>query len=688
MCSVRKGFTLVEVLVVAPIVILSIGAFIALIVTLTGNTVASRGASMMQHSLQDALDWVERDVRKSVALLAVNDITLSSANPQGYMSDPGPYSSTGSTVNFTNINKKSSGGSPASLVLKQFATKNQASSLAKNDIVYLANTPNACSGNFKQNTPLYTNVIYYVNNGSLWRRTLTPTNYAAAASLCNGPVQQLPSCDRGTAHVYCKTQDTKLLDGIQQNDFKVSYYNAPGSMSPNLVAGSSTASDAARNTALALATTVDVRLSSSKSIAGRDITKNANIRATRLNSMTNTPKPVPPASMQVSVFDGRKARFTWQTVPGVSTYDIDYRINGGAWQSGATLSGNTYTVTADHTDIVEARVLARNASGPSAYRTAQVSIPRWTPLPLVNNWVDYGGAYSTAAYTRTRDGLVIIKGLIKNSAAQTAYAPMASLPADYAPQGRLMFGTSTTPNISARVDVATNGDLLFGANGAIGWMSLDSIAYVAANARQTKVNLPLLNGFTNYGSGYESATYSQGESGAVTIQGLLNGGTRTMGTPIGTIPAALRSSQYMHVPSRSGTFHHLGVDATNSLVARGDGSGAYSINTTFLPNTHTNWTNLSLQNSWVAYGGMYVPPQVTKTSDGVVHLRGLVRNGTVAGIITTLPEGYRPSQRILTTVVSSDNYARLDIQPNGSVNMSGGSNAWVSLSGISFIPDR
>lgn len=682
----KKGFTLVEVLVVAPIVILSIGAFIALIVTLTGNTVASRGASIMQHNIQDALDWVERDVRKSVALLAVNDITLSASNPQGYRANTSGASSTGSTVNFTNVNKAGSGGSPAALVLKQFATKKQATILDANDIVYLANTPNACIGDFKKNTPLYTNVVYFINNNSLWRRTLTPANYATPASICNGPAQQLPSCDATTTHAFCKVHDTKLLEDISPTDFRVNYYNAAGSASPNTAATNSSSSDSVRDTALSLATTVDVELESSKSIAGRNVVKKASIRATRLNSTTNTPRPVPPASMQVSVFDGRKARFTWQTVPGVSTYDIDYRLNGGPWQTGATLSGNTYTVTADHTDIVEARVLARNTSGASSYRTAQVSIPRWTPLPLVNGWSDYANGYSTAAYTRTRDGLVMIKGLVKNATAQTSYAAMASLPADYAPAGRLIFGTSATPNVTARVDVATNGDLLFGAGSAIGWTSLDSITFVAANARQTKTNLPLLNGFTNYAGGYEAATYSQGASGAVTIQGLLNGGTRTAGTSIGTLPAALRPSQYMHVPSRSGGFHHMGLDVTNSLVARGDGSGAYSINTTFLPSTYTNWTDLTLQNSWVAYGGMYVPPQVTKTSDGVVHLRGLVRNGTATGVITTLPEGFRPNQRILTTIASADNYARLDIHTNGNVVMASGSNTWASLSGISFIP--
>ena len=39
------GFTVVELLVIAPIVILTIGAFVATIVNMTGEVLASRGAN-------------------------------------------------------------------------------------------------------------------------------------------------------------------------------------------------------------------------------------------------------------------------------------------------------------------------------------------------------------------------------------------------------------------------------------------------------------------------------------------------------------------------------------------------------------------------------------------------------------------------------------------------------------------
>ena len=54
--SVSRGFTLVEMMVIAPIVILAIGAFITLIVNLTGEIMSSRGSNMVTYNVQNALN--------------------------------------------------------------------------------------------------------------------------------------------------------------------------------------------------------------------------------------------------------------------------------------------------------------------------------------------------------------------------------------------------------------------------------------------------------------------------------------------------------------------------------------------------------------------------------------------------------------------------------------------------------
>lgn len=55
------------------------------------------------------------------------------------------------------------------------------------------------------------------------------------------------------------------------------------------------------------------------------------------------------------------------------------------------------------------------------------------------------------------------------------------------------------------------------------------------------------------------------------------------------------------------------------------------------------WQAPSLLNSWANYGIGHNPAGYFKDTLGIVHLRGLVKDGTVGQAIFTLPTGYRPS---------------------------------------------
>lgn len=99
-----------------------------------------------------------------------------------------------------------------------------------------------------------------------------------------------------------------------------------------------------------------------------------------------------------------------------------------------------------------------------------------------------------------------------------------------------------------------------------------------------------------------------------------------------------------------------------------------------------SFTAPTFQNSWVNFDGGYQVAGFYKDPFGVVHLRGLVKNGTVGQPIFTLPEGYRPAARLLFAAASNDAFGRVDILANGHVNAEIGNNAYVSLNGISFRP--
>src|SRR5680860_246141 len=78
----RRGFTLVEMLIVAPIIILVIGIFISAIINITGDVMSVRGVNSLSLSIQDALNRINQDVEASGGYLATNNITLTSG--QGY----------------------------------------------------------------------------------------------------------------------------------------------------------------------------------------------------------------------------------------------------------------------------------------------------------------------------------------------------------------------------------------------------------------------------------------------------------------------------------------------------------------------------------------------------------------------------------------------------------------------------
>ncbi len=104
--------------------------------------------------------------------------------------------------------------------------------------------------------------------------------------------------------------------------------------------------------------------------------------------------------------------------------------------------------------------------------------------------------------------------------------------------------------------------------------------------------------------------------------------------------------------------------------------------------TQEAWQTPSLLNSWVNYGGSFVPAGYFIDSMGIVHLRGLVKDGSIgAGIpIFNLPVGYRPTYTELFNANSTGSlgFGRVDVNSNGDVIAVSGDNRWISLSGITF----
>ena len=98
------------------------------------------------------------------------------------------------------------------------------------------------------------------------------------------------------------------------------------------------------------------------------------------------------------------------------------------------------------------------------------------------------------------------------------------------------------------------------------------------------------------------------------------------------------------------------------------------------------WQSIStFANSWVNYD----PPTqhsvaYYKDSLGIVHLRGLIKNGTVGAVAFTLPAGYRPDLPYHFACASNNAAGVGRVDPNGTVNILAGSNIWFDVSVMSF----
>jgi hypothetical protein len=94
----------------------------------------------------------------------------------------------------------------------------------------------------------------------------------------------------------------------------------------------------------------------------------------------------------------------------------------------------------------------------------------------------------------------------------------------------------------------------------------------------------------------------------------------------------------------------------------------------------------AFENSWVNYNsGTHQTTAFMKDFFGFVHIKGIVKNGTTAAAIFTLPVGYRPALSVTFATASGDIFAGLGINNAGVVNKTvGGSNAYVALDCLTF----
>lgn len=692
--ALGQGFTLVEMLVVAPIAILSIAAIVSLAISMVGDATISQSRATTTYDTQDALDRIEQDIRLSSAFMDTFGPLPAGQGRNARPAYNGPP--TNLPINDTDTTAFAAGTN--TLILNQTATTSDPFD-PNRGIVYYTGQPNACNTTTTYlNRSLSTKVIYFLrddgsgSNTILWRRSVVPiwnTKTGASVdvySVCNAPWQR-DTCPT-IKSPDCSAVDEKMLENV--SSFGITYYTSTGAVASN-----------ARS-----ATSAKGVLVTSKQVAGSTISTSGTLRATR----TNDTLDAVPAAPVVSVLNPSlnvdnnplKLTFGWATVPYAGYYKVRTSNSSCAaptWGATTTTTDTKYIMNGRPLDTFCIGVISVNDMGESSETKFSASIPLWTAANLINGWGSWGTETSTghtqAAFTITPGGTVLIKGMMQKAATVPNGEAMFTLPPGMRPTARLIFpGKNGAGYASGRIDVDTSGNVvLLNVPNAASWVAADGIMFAAAGTAGW-TSLTPTSGYSNFAGGYADLAYqTDSYSSRINVQGLIKGDGGAISTTLPSIGSLTSHVGTIGAISYEDAFglNQGGV----SLSARSNTSGGrpttwHSIQYSYYPNQGTGWTAPTLLNGWKNYGGSWEVAGFRKGADGIVSLKGLINSGTTQSVFV-LPAGFRPKQTWFMPIYTGCSvFGMVYIYPDGRVDGWGGSlnSGCTSLDNISFMAEQ
>jgi len=675
----QRGFTLVEMLIVAPLIVLVIATLVGFLLGLVGDSVVANTRTQAVYDIQTALTQIERDSFLGTQFMS----TYVPNSPQGKDDSVKAFKTT-----------------EGDIIINQFGTTSDPTD-ATRAIVYYANQPQACGGQYQANQPFFVKVIYFLKtesdgSQSLYRRMIEPLNNTGSNNgdtTCGVPWQR-GSCtvQNLSSSLRCASKDMKLLTNVAL--FTTTYFNKAD---PAVMITDPTIADSLR-----------VTIKVTKGVAGKTVNQTMSIASSRTNSANPTPKA--PGAPTISVLNPANndynnpihSTFQW-TSTGVTQYSYTYQVNGGAWSTPVVTTGTNTTISTPYSYVpITLSVTAMNDNGSS---TAQYvyTTPLWTIPTLQNNWSNANttfSGYATAGYTKTSAGIILLKGLVQRSGTPVSGEAIFTLPVGCRYSESLMFLAGGV-GAADRLDIYSGGTVSYQTGGAA-FESLEGIAFIptggapASGVPYVWTALALQSNWVNYDPTWVSAGYTMDSLGRVFTKGLIKNGSTANQAAIATLPASYLAPEYTHMATTSNNvFDATGFNTitSNGMEAKGNALNSYrSIQHNYYATGKASWTSLTplLQNGWTQYAG-YTPPSYTRGTDGVVKVKGLINNGNTAGgtVIATLPPGYRPLEVSLQSGDCGGIYCRFDVQANGNIVARDYVNAgWSSMDIITFMAEQ
>jgi hypothetical protein len=236
----------------------------------------------------------------------------------------------------------------------------------------------------------------------------------------------------------------------------------------------------------------------------------------------------------------------------------------------------------------------------------------------------------------------------------------------------------------------------YGASGT--WSLWIPIATYDASGKIPVGNIPSVVKLTkDSGQAFDNATLGAEVTSfdQITTAGFYYVGQGANGLGLANHPlgAGFVSNGFMVVWNEGNTYVYQQWSKIDGTVyTRASYQGTWSVWKQLATTTQEAWTNLTLVNSWVSYGGTFATPGYRKNNFGEVELRGMVKSGVTTNgtVIATLPAGYRPTSDKAYSVIcnngTADVIGYISISTGGSIIFKSGANTYLSLDSIPPIP--
>ena len=309
------------------------------------------------------------------------------------------------------------------------------------------------------------------------------------------------------------------------------------------------------------------------------------------------------------------------------------------------------------------------------------ALPRATPS-YTNGWVNVGSPYYDASYAPDASGALVMRGQIKDGTLNT---PAFTVPATLTPGSRMAFPALASGALG-RVNIHSDGTVVPEITSNVSY-TLDGIRTWRNDLVWTDAGVPLANSWVNFGAPFFDAGYAADENGHIRVRGVIKNGT--IGAAATSLPVGMRPDKVVSIATISNNaIGRIDITASGNIVPMIGSNAFYMLDRVYIPNPSLYWQAATFANSWVNFGAPFYDAEYAVDALGFVHLRGVIKNGTLNTAAFVLPSQLRPLRAMSFPTISNNALGILTISADGQVVPAINSNAFYMLDGIFWLPGQ